>query len=188
MISPNMEKHKQSNRQESNSLNTAREFIKIAKSYAYFKKTEGYREDDYTLFEIINQDACLDICSRGPADYYYEKAYEILCEELGPNHRDTLQLMDEIVNYHINNLKRMMLERFVFSSILMFPFVYMITQDYFDSWNELISFYVIYGFIYLYWQIELILLCFMEKRCYQSYYKKGMTTGEFDSSHHVLVV
>ena len=96
--------------------------------------------------------------------------------------------MDEIVNYHINNLKRMMLERFVFSSILMFPFVYMITQDYFDSWNELISFYVIYGFIYLYWQIELILLCFMEKRCYQSYYKKGMTTGEFDSSHHALVV
>ena len=100
MISPNMEKHKQSNQQESNSLNTAREFIKIAKSYAYFKKTEGYREDDYTLFEIINQDACLDICSRGPADYYYEKAYEILCEELGPNHWDTLQLMDEIVNYH----------------------------------------------------------------------------------------
>lgn len=100
MISPNMEKHKQSNQQESNSLNTAREFIKIAKSYAYFKKTEGYLEDDYTLFEIINQDACLDICSRGPADYYYEKAYEILCEELGPNHRDTLQLMDEIVNYH----------------------------------------------------------------------------------------
>lgn len=98
------------NAEATHTLNTVRSFIKAAEKYAEFKKNEGYVEDNYTLYEVINLDACLDICKSGPADYYYDKAYEMMCNELGANHPETRQLVQEIINYHLDNVKRMMSE------------------------------------------------------------------------------
>ena len=62
-----------------NTLKQAREYIKLAEDYARYKLVDGYNEDDFSILEIFNLDASLTICDRGPADYYYEKAYDMLC-------------------------------------------------------------------------------------------------------------
>ena len=65
--------------EKNNTLALARDFIKTARDYARLKQVDGYNEDDYSVLEIFNLDACYTICDRGPADYYYEKAYDMLC-------------------------------------------------------------------------------------------------------------
>ena len=78
---------KTTNENVNHSLETARGFIKTAREYAHYKKTEGYNDDNFSFLEIVNLDASLDVCRRGPADYYFEKAYDLLCNELGKDHR-----------------------------------------------------------------------------------------------------
>lgn len=54
-----------------NTLALARSFIKTARGYAEYKRIIGYNEDNYDILDILNQKASLEICNRGPADYYY---------------------------------------------------------------------------------------------------------------------
>ena len=88
-----MKKNTTINGNEPRSLETARDYIKIAKDHAKFKKTEGYIEDNFSLLQVANLEASLDICNRGPADYYYEKAYDLLSETLGKDHPETRALV-----------------------------------------------------------------------------------------------
>lgn len=150
---------------ETHTLETARDFIKIAKKYAKFKSTEGYIEDNYSFFEILNLDACMDICDRGPADFYYEKAYDMFCKELGADHPETRQLVQEIINYHVNNVKRMMLERYLLTSILMTPILWLLKDELFaEPWQGAIALLSCYALLALTGFLETALVCFFEKR------------------------
>ena len=60
-----------------NTIKLARDFRKVAGKYAQYKWTEGYDEDNYSLLDIFNLEASLEVCSRGPADYYYETALDL---------------------------------------------------------------------------------------------------------------
>ena len=156
---------------ETHTLETARDFIKIAKKYAKFKSTEGYIEDNYSFFEILNLDACMDICDRGPADFYYEKAYDMFCKELGADHPETRQLVQEIINYHINNVKRMMLERYLLTSILMTPILWLLKDElYGKSRQGAIALLSCYALLGLTGFLETALVCFFEKRYRQTHF------------------
>lgn len=160
------------NEKETHTLNTARSFIKVAEGYAKYKKTEGYNEDNYSLYEIVNLDACLEICKKGPADFYYDKAYKMMCKELGANHPETRQLVQEIINYHLNNIKRMMFERFFFTCLILLPFLLIITRDYYSLyWQRNLVYVVGYTLLSLYWYLETSLMCYFEKRYYQKQYR-----------------
>ena len=156
---------------ETHTLETARDFIKIAEKHAKFRRTEGYIEDNYSLFEVINLDACMDICKNGPADYYYKKAYEMFCKELGADHPETCKLVQEIINYHVNNVKRMMLERYLIASILITPILWLLKDELFvESWQgaiALISCFVLLSFT---GYLETALVCFFEKHYRQTHF------------------
>ena len=143
---------------------TAKDYIRIARSHANFKKTEGYKEDDYTFYEIINLNASIEICHRGPADYYYENAYLILCNDLGSNHKETKMLAKEITGYHLDIVKRMMFERFFIDVIFTIPLCFLLIRELYGTWQKILAFVVCYAFLSLYWYFVTLILCFMEKR------------------------
>ena len=156
---------------ENRTLATARHFIKVAEGYAKFKRTEGYVEDNYSLFEVFNLDACMEITRSGPADFYYEKAYELLCKELGVDHPETRKLVQQIINYHVNNVKRMMCERFFLPALIMLPILWLLIRELYGStWHGIIAMVSCYALLYLFWNLETYLLCFLEKRNRQMHY------------------
>lgn len=156
---------------ETHTLETARDFIKIAEKHAKFRRTEGYIEEKYSFFEILNLDACMDICDRGPADFYYEKAHDMFCKELGADHPETRQLVQEIINYHVNNVKRMMLERYLLTSILMTPILWLLKEELFvEPWQGAIALLSCYALLGLAWFLETTLVCFFEKRYRQTHF------------------
>lgn len=154
------------------SLETARGFIKTAREHAHYKKTEGYNDDNFSFLEIINLDASLDVCRRGPADYYFEKAYDLLCNELGKDHSETRELVKEIITYHVNNVKRMMAERcLLIGSILLLPIHSLVDHICGFSQQKVIGFALVYTCLIIYWHIEQALMCFMEKtHCLRIYH------------------
>ena len=159
-------------KENSRSLETAREFVKLANSYALYKRTEGYDENNYSYFDIFNLDASLEICNRGPADYYYEKAYDMFCDKLGADHPETRQVVQDIINYHLNNAKRMMFERFFISAIFMVPCMYLLISNLFESvsWQGVLFYYGSYALVALSWILESYILCILEKQHYQKKY------------------
>lgn len=153
------------------SLETARGFIKTAREHAHYKKTEGYNDDNFSFLEIVNLDACLDVCRRGPADYYFEKAYDLLCNELGKDHSETRELVKEIITYHVNNVKRMMAERcLLIGSILLLPIHSLVDHICGLSQQKVIGFALVYTCLIIYWHMEQALMCFMEKIYYRRIY------------------
>lgn len=155
------------------SLETARGYIKIAKDHAKFKKTEGYIDDNFSLFRVANLDASLDICNRGPADYYFEKAYDLLSETLGKDHPETLALVQEIINYHVDNAKRMLVERYFLTGLylvaLLYPLLYKVLDT---SLERAIAYTLGFTSIVAYWVVEYTLVCLMERHHYRRIYKK----------------
>ena len=156
---------------ETHTLETARDFIKIAEKHAKFRRTEGYIEDNYSLFEVINLDACMEIIKSGPADYYYKKAYDMFCKELGADHPETHKLVQEIISYYVNNVKRMMLERYVIASILITPFLWLLKDElYGKSWQGAIALLSCYVLLALTGFLETTLVCFFEKHYRQTHF------------------
>ena len=152
-----------------NSPKTVQKYIKIAKEHAYYKKTEGYNENDYSFFDVINLNASLEICDRGPADYYYEKAYEILYKKYGKDHPETRQLEKIILKYHIDNVKRMMLERICLTAIYTLPIIFLLIREiYGPTWSGILAFITCYTILFSYWNLETVFVCYLEKRHYQS--------------------
>lgn len=161
----NMKKNTTMNGNEPRSLETARGFIKTARKYAHYKKTEGYNEDNFSMLQIINLNASLEVCRQGPADYYFEKAYDLLCSKLGKDHPETRGLVKEIITYHVNNVKRMMAERcMLIGCILILPIHSMTDYICESSQQKAIGFALAYTCLFVYWYIEQALMCFMERR------------------------
>lgn len=162
---------KTTNENVNHSLETARGFIKTAREYAHYKKTEGYNDDNFSFLEIVNLDASLDVCRRGPADYYFEKAYDLLCNELGKDHSETRELVKETIAYHVNNVKRMMAERcLLIGSILLLPIHSLVDHISGSSQQKVIGFALVYTCLIIYWHIEQAFICFMEKTYYSRIY------------------
>ena len=44
--------------EKDNTLALARDFIKTASDYARYKLVDGYNEDDFSILEIFNLNAC----------------------------------------------------------------------------------------------------------------------------------
>ena len=168
-----MKKNTTINGNEPRSLETARGYIKIAKDHAKFKKTEGYNEDNFSLLQVANLEASLDICNRGPADYYFEKAYDLLSETLGKDHPETLALVQEIINYHVDNAKRMLVERYFLTGLylvaLLYPLLYKVLDT---SLERAIAYTLGFTSIVAYWVVEYTLVCLMERHHYRRIYKK----------------
>lgn len=156
-----------------NTLKQAREYIKLAEDYARYKLVDGYNEDDFSILEIFNLDASLTICDRGPADYYYEKAYDMLCACLGKDHPETRQLGREIVNYHVNIVQRMMQENYMIILIIVLVYLVMnLTELIADK--LLCAFYIAAcnAALAIFWYLEQTLMCFMERRHYRKVYNQ----------------
>ena len=156
---------------KNNTLNLARSFIKTARDYARYKQVVGYNEDDYNLFQFINQDASLEICKPGPADYYYEKAYEMFCTHLGRNHPETRQLVREIVDYHVHNVQRMMQENYTLVLLIVFVCFTLNLKDLVAD-KTLCAFYIAacQAALSVIWFLEQTFMCFLERRHYQRLY------------------
>ena len=154
-----------------NTLKQAREYIKLAEDYARYKLVDGYNEDDFSILEIFNLDASLTICKRGPADYYYEKAYDMLCACLGKEHPETRQLVREIVNYHVSIVQRMMQENYTIILTIV-VFYMMLNLPAFIADKSLCAFYIAASnaAIALFCYLEQTFMCFMERRHYQRMY------------------
>lgn len=155
-----------------NTIKLAREYIKVAEGYARYKLVDGYNEDDYDVLQIFNQDASLEICKRGPADYYYEKAYDMLCACQGKNHPETRQLVREIIDYHVHNVQRMMQENYTI--VLTIVLLYLVLNlPEFIADKSLCAFYIAAcnAALALFWYLEQTFMCFMERRHYQRVYR-----------------
>ena len=155
-----------------NTIKLAREYIKVAEGYARYKLVDGYNEDDYDVLQIFNQDASLEICKRGPADYYYEKAYDLLCACQGKNHPETRQLVDEIIDYHVHIVQRMMQENYTI--VLTIVLLYLVLNlPEFIADKSLCAFYIAAcnAALALLWYLEQTFMCFMERRHYQRVYR-----------------
>lgn len=155
-----------------NTIKLAREYIKVAEGYARYKLVDGYNEDDYDVLQIFNQDASLEICKRGPADYYYEKAYDLLCACQGRNHPETRQLVDEIIDYHVHIVQRMMQENYTI--VLTIVLLYLVLNlPEFIADKSLCAFYIAAcnAALALLWYLEQTFMCFMERRHYQRVYR-----------------
>lgn len=155
-----------------NTIKLAREYIKVAEGYARYKLVDGYNEDDYDVLQIFNQDASLEICKRGPADYYYEKAYDMLCACQGKNHPETRQLVREIIDYHVHNVQRMMQENYTI--VLTIVLLYLVLNlPEFIADKSLCAFYIAAcnAALALLWYLEQTFMCFMERRHYQRVYR-----------------
>ena len=164
---------KKENVESTQTLKLAKAFLQEAEKHAKFKRTEGYIEDNYSFFEVLNLDACMDICKSGPADYFYEKAYEMYCNELGADHPETRQLVQDVINYHVNNVRRMLFERDVLSAIFMIPILWLLVRELFgDSWPAVIALVSCFALLSLYWNLETTLLCLLERRNRQKQFQK----------------
>lgn len=155
-----------------NTIKLAREYKKVAEGYARYKLVDGYNEDDYDVLQIFNQDASLEICKRGPADYYYEKAYDLLCACQGRNHPETRQLVREIIDYHVHNVQRMMQENYTI--VLTIVLLYLVLNlPEFIADKSLCAFYIAAcnAALALFWYLEQTFMCFMERRHYQRVYR-----------------
>jgi len=154
-----------------NTITLARDFIKTARGYARYKLVDGYNEDDYDIFQICNQEASLEICRRGPADYYYEKAYDMLCDCQGRNHPETRQLVDEIIDYHVHLVQRMMQENYTLVLCIVFTYL-TLNMMHLMTDLKLCAFYiaVCHAVLTVFWYMEQALMCFMERRHYQRMY------------------
>ena len=155
-----------------NTIKLAREYKKVAEGYARYKLVDGYNEDDYDVLQIFNQDASLEICKRGPADYYYEKAYDLLCACQGRNHPETRQLVDEIIDYHVHIVQRMMQENYTI--VLTIVLLYLVLNlPEFIADKSLCAFYIAAcnAALALLWYLEQTFMCFMERRHYQRIYR-----------------
>lgn len=155
-----------------NTIKLAREYKKVAEGYARYKLVDGYNEDDYDVLQIFNQDASLEICKRGPADYYYEKAYDLLCACQGRNHPETRQLVDEIIDYHVHIVQRMMQENYTI--VLTIVLLYLVLNlPEFIADKSLCAFYIAAcnAALALLWYLEQTFMCFMERRHYQRVYR-----------------
>ena len=159
--------------EKNNTLALARDFIKTARDYARFKQVDGYNEDDYSVLEIFNLDACYTICDRGPADYYYEKAYDMLCACQGKDHPETRQLVGEIIDYHVHNIQRMMQEKYTIVLLIILLYLVLNLPEFIADKNQC-AFYIaacIAAFT-LFCYLEQTFMCFMERRHYQRVYKQ----------------
>lgn len=155
-----------------NTIKLAREYKKVAEGYARYKLVDGYNEDDYDVLQIFNQDASLEICKRGPADYYYEKAYDLLCACQGRNHPETRQLVDEIIDYHVHIVQRMMQENYTI--VLTIVLLYLVLNlPEFIADRFLCVFYIAAcnAALALFWYLEQTFMCLMERRHYQRIYQ-----------------
>ena len=122
---------------ETQTLKLAHDFMKVAEKHAKFKRTEGYIEDNYSFFQILN-----------------------------------LELVQEIINYHVNNVKRMMCERFFLPALIMLPILWLLIRELFGvTWQGIIAMVSCYALLYLFWNLETYLLCFLEKRNRQMQYR-----------------
>lgn len=155
-----------------NTLNLARQYIKVAEDYARFKQVDGYNEDDYSVLEIFNLDACYTICNRGPADYFYEKAYDMLCACQGKDHPETQQLVREIIDYHVKNVQRMMQENYTLVMVIVF-LILLLNLPGIIADKSLCAFYIAVcnAAISLFWFLEQSIMCLMERRHYRRIYK-----------------
>ena len=165
---------KEQNRESENAVNLARDFRRIAASHAEFKRTEGYIEDNYSISDIFNLDASLEVCRRGPADYFYETALDLFSHTLGRYHQETLSLVHEIIDYHVNNVKRMMIERNVVTAVILLGPVLLMAKHMFPTSvpMRLLALYGSFFSLYAYSKLEEWLLCFLERRHYQQMYNK----------------
>ena len=157
-----------------NTLKQAREYIKLAEDYARYKLVDGYNEDDFSVLEIFNLDASLTICNRGPADYYYEKAYEMFCAHLGRNHPETRKLVDEIIDYHVHLVQRMMQENYTLLIFIVFTYLTLNMMRLITDKN-LCAFYiaVCQAALTVFWYLEQTFMCFLERRHYQRVFEKS---------------
>ena len=156
-----------------NTLALARDFIKKARGYARYKQVDGYNEDDYDLLEFMNLDASLEICKRGPADYYYEKAYDMLCACQGKDHPETQQLVREIIDYHVKNVQRMMQENYTLVMVIVF-LILLLNLPGIIADKSLCAFYIAVcnAAISLFWYLEQSFMCLMERRHYRRKFAK----------------
>ncbi len=155
-----------------NTIKLAREYKKVAEGYARDKLVDGYNEDDYDVLQIFNQDASLEICKRGPADYYYEKAYDLLCACQGRNHPETRQLVDEIIDYHVHIVQRMMQENYTI--VLTIVLLYLVLNlPEFIADKSLCAFYIAacQAALTVFWYLEQTFMCYLERRHYQRIYR-----------------
>ena len=154
-----------------NTLALARDFIKTARGYARYKHVDGYNEDDYDVFELMNLDASLEICRRGPADYYYEKAYDMLCACQGKNHPETRQLVSEIIDYHVHNVQRMMQENYTIVLVII-VFCLTVNLSALNVGTRQIVNYLTFcnASLAIFWYLEQAFICFLERRHYQRIY------------------
>ena len=154
-----------------NTLKLAREYIKVAEDYARYKRGVGYNEDDYSILQIFNLDACYTICDRGPADYYYEKAYDMLCACQGKNHPETRQLVREIIDYHVHNVQRMMQENYTIVLLIIYTYLTLNLMELIPDKKQ-IAFYiaVCQAALAVYFYLEQTFMCFLERRHYQRVY------------------
>ena len=159
--------------EKDNTLALARDFIKTARDYAKFKQVDGYNEDDYSILEIFNLDACYTICDRGPADYYYEKAYDMLCACQGKDHPETRQLVGEIIDYHVHNIQRMMQEKYTIVLLIILLYLVLNLPEFIADKNQC-AFYIAAcnAALALFCYLEQTFMCFMERRHYQRVYKQ----------------
>ncbi|MBR2097014.1 MAG: hypothetical protein IJ907_03900 [Prevotella sp.] len=156
-----------------NTLALARDFIKKARGYARYKQVDGYNEDDYDLLEFMNLDASLEICKRGPADYYYEKAYDMFCTCLGKDHPETRQLVNEIIDYHVHNVQRMMQENYTVVLLIIYTYLTLNLVELIPD-KKLIAFYIAacQAALAIYWYLEQTFMCFLERRHYRRVYNQ----------------
>ena len=170
----NTELKKKNQKESENTLKLARDLRKVAGQFAEYKRTEGYNEDNYSLLDIFNLEASLEVCRRGPADYFYETALDLFSKTLGRNHQETLGLVREIIDYHVNNVRRMMIERSMVMSVwLLFPLMLMSRELFPSVPLRVVALWGCYISLLFYSRIEEWLMCLMERRHYQRVYRNG---------------
>lgn len=159
--------------EKDNTLALARDFIKTARDYARYKLVDGYNEDDFSILEIFNLDACYTICKKGPADYFYEKAYDMLCACQGKDHPETRQLVREIIDYHVHNVQRMMQESYTIVLIIVFFYLVLNLPEIIANKSQCTYYIAVCNAaIALFWYLEQTFMCFMERRHYRRVYNQ----------------
>lgn len=167
-----MNSMKEQKQESENALKLARDFRRIAGTHAEFKRTEGYIEDNYSLIDIFNLDASLEVCRRGPADYFYETALDLFRQTLGRYHQETLDLVREIIDYHVNNVRRMMIERNMVTSVFLLGPAMLMSRGLFPSTPQrLFALYGSFLCLLLYSRIEEWFVCLMEYRHYRRVFR-----------------
>lgn len=88
--------------------------------------------------------------------------------------REYVKLAHEIIKYHVNNAKRMMVERFFFTALFSLPIsMLMIRELYGATWQGSMAYVVIYALLFLLWNLETFVISFLEKQQYKKQYQYG---------------